>query len=197
MTFLAKTAIAVALAATLAVGGVAAQQQPRTAGPMPETGPSVLSTTLLVEDLGRAIDFYQRLGLTKAIDKTTTASDQGGVVGVSDLPLTSDPTVGRMVMMRGGTGRFGAIGLLAYDKPKLANARGNLAGLGTGDVVIAIEVADIQEVYKRLGQIGTRFHRTPTRFNAMDPDGTAVTGQRMFAFDPDGHLVEITARDKK
>ncbi len=193
---MAKTAIAVALAATLAVAGAQAQQRPA-AGPMPDTGPSVLSTTLLVEDLARAVDFYQRLGLTKAMDKTSTAEDQGGVVGASDLPLTADPTVGRLITMRGSSGRVGSIGLLAYDKPKLASARGNLAGLGTGDVLIALEVTDIGDVYKRLGQIGTRFHRTPARFNTMDADGTAITGQRMFAFDPDGHLIEITQRDKK
>jgi catechol 2,3-dioxygenase-like lactoylglutathione lyase family enzyme len=199
MSVLAKTACAVALAIPLVTAGAAAAQQQRPApGQPPATSTTaVRRTTLLVEDLARAVDFYQRLGLVKWYDKASTASDPGGVLGAGDLPLTADPTVGRLIIMKGTDERIGMIGLLAYDKPKLASARGNLAGLGTGDIVIMMEVPDIQEIYRRLSQIGTRFHRTPTRFAVTAADGSQTTGQRMFAFDPDGHLIEIVQHDKK
>jgi len=64
----------------------------------------------------RAIDFYQRLGLVKSYDKTTTAADSGGVAGASDLPLAADPTVGRLVVLKGSGERTATVGLLAYDK---------------------------------------------------------------------------------
>lgn len=198
MTTTAKAAFAVALLLTLPSADGWAQTRTPAAAPPPQQQPAaadtaatVRRTTLVVEDIDRAVDFYQRLGLAKASDRTTTANDAGGVMGVSDLPLTADPTVGRLVVLRGANDRLGALGLLAYDKPKLASARGNLAALGTGDIMIVLEVADINDAYRRLSQIGTHFHRTPARYNELGPDGTATAGQRMFAFDPDGHLVEV------
>lgn len=203
MRFL-KAATALALAVLLTAAAAPPQspqgpQQPRNAAPAapaapPADAPSTLrATTLLVEDLDRALDFYLRLGLTKVSDRTTTASDQGGVAGTADLPLTADPTVGRTVGLRGAGGM---ISLMGYDRPKLASARGNLAALGTGDIVIVIEVGDIQEIYKRLGQIGTRFHRTPSRFSGVDVDGSVINGQQMYAFDPDGHLIQVIQRGR-
>ncbi|MBT6960949.1 MAG: hypothetical protein HOA00_07375, partial [Rhodospirillaceae bacterium] len=48
---------------------------------------AVRRTTLLVEDIGRSIDFYQRLGLTPWYEKSTSDTDEGGVIGALDLPL--------------------------------------------------------------------------------------------------------------
>ena len=173
-----------------------AQQRAATSAPQ-ERATTVRRTTLLVEDLDRAIDFYQRLGLTKWYDKATQEGDPGGVLGAADLPLTADPKVGRLVIMKGNDERIGMIGLLADDRPKLPSARGNLAGLGAGDIVIMMEVPDIGETYRRLSQIGTRFHRTPYRYTVTAADGTQKSGQRLFAFDPDGHLVEVVEEGRK
>jgi catechol 2,3-dioxygenase-like lactoylglutathione lyase family enzyme len=192
----ATLALLTALHGPALVSPALAQQQRPAAPAAAESATAVRRTTLLVEDLQRSIDFYQRLGLTKWYDMSSTEADPGGVIGTDDLPLTSDPKVGRIVIMRGNHDRVGMIGLLAYDKPRLASARGNLAGLGTGDIVIMMEVPDIQEVYRRLNQIDTRFHRTPKPFTVNRPDGTQSKGQRMFAFDPDGHLIEVVEHDK-
>lgn len=159
--------------------------------------PAVRRTTLLVENLDKSIDFYQRLGLTKWYDAASTDADPGGVIGASDLPLTSNPKTGRIVIMRGNDDRIGMIGLLAYDRPPLASARSNLVGIGTSDMIIMLEVPDIQGVYSRLQQAGVRFHRTPYKFTVDRPDGTKSTGSRMFAYDPDGHLIEIAQPDPK
>ena len=152
--------------------------------------------TLLVEDMNRSLDFYQRLGLSKVWERASQDTDVGGVVESSDYPLTADPKVGRLVILKGSSESAGAIGLLSYDKPPLPSARGNLAALGTGDVVIMIDVPDIQLAYSRLSQIGTRFQRTPFRFTGPDGDGNPITGQRMLAFDPDGHLIDVVQVQK-
>jgi catechol 2,3-dioxygenase-like lactoylglutathione lyase family enzyme len=155
----------------------------------------VQRTTLVVVDIERSIDFYQRIGLIKAADAASADTDQNGVYGEKELPLTADSRHARLVVMKGNDERAGTIGLLWYDKPQLPSARGNLAGVGSGDVIITIEVPDIQAAYTRLGQIGTRFHQTPARYTATGADGAPQSGQHMFAYDPDGHVIEITQID--
>ncbi|MBL8645304.1 MAG: VOC family protein [Rhodospirillaceae bacterium] len=159
--------------------------------------PAVRRTTLVVEDLAKSIDFYSRLGLTKFYDKSTDATSEGGVIGADALPLTEDPKEGRIVIMKGNDERIGMIGLLGYDKPRLASARSNLMGIGTGDIVIMMEVSDLQSVYSRLQQIDVRFHRTPAKYTVSNPDGTVSSGTRMFVYDPDGRLVEVTQPDRR
>lgn len=159
--------------------------------------PAIRRTTLLVENLDQSIEFYQRLGLTKWYDKATDITSVEGVVGAADLPLTEDPKVGRIVIMKGNDERIGMIGLLSYDKPKLASARGNLMGLGTGDAIIMMEVPDIQAAYGRLQQIDVRFHRPPYKYTVANPDGTTNTGMRMFVYDPDGRLIEVAQPDRR
>jgi catechol 2,3-dioxygenase-like lactoylglutathione lyase family enzyme len=150
----------------------------------------VARTTLVVSDIDKSVDFYQRLGLTKISDAASTDTDKGGVVGATDLPLTADPKRGRLVILRGGD-RSSQIGLLWYDRPPLPSARGNLVGIGIGDVIVGIEVTDLQGAYGRLNQIGTRFHRPPERFTITAADGSPQNAQHMLAYDPDGHMVEI------
>lgn len=158
---------------------------------------AVRRTTLVVENIDKSIEFYQRLGLTKWYEKATDATSPEGVIGAADLPLAEDPKSGRIVIMKGNDERVGMIGLLGYDKPKLTSARGNLMGIGTGDAIIMMEVPDIQAVYSRLQQIGVRFHRTPYKFTVNNPNGTVNTGQRMFVYDPDGRLIEVAQPDVK
>lgn len=154
---------------------------------------AVRRTTLLVEDIGRSIDFYQRLGLTPWFEKSSRDTDEGGVIGALDLPLTADPKFGRIVIMRGNHDRIGMIGLLGYERPPLANARGNLVGIGVGDVIIMVETDDINFVFNRLQETGARFHTPPERFEVTNPDGSVRdTGYRMFVYDPDGHLIEVS-----
>ena len=153
----------------------------------------VRRTTLLVEDIGKSMDFYQRLGLTPWFERSSRDTDEGGVIGSAELPLTADPKMGRIVIMRGNDDRIGMIGLLGYERPPLANARGNLMGVGVGDVIIMIETDDINFVYNRLQETGARFHSPPERFEVTNPDGTIRdTGYRMFVYDPDGHLIEVS-----
>ena len=157
--------------------------------------PLIQRTTLLVSDIDKSIDFYQRIGFVKASDTHTTDTSEGGVYGATAFPLTADSKNSRLVVMRGADDRTGAIALLWYDRPQLPSARGNLAGVGTGDVIVVIEVPDAQGAYTRLSQIGTRFHVPLGRFITVNNDGAPQSGQHMVAYDPDGHIVEVAQID--
>jgi catechol 2,3-dioxygenase-like lactoylglutathione lyase family enzyme len=156
--------------------------------------PTTLRTTLVVGDMDKSIDFYQRLGLLKISDIAGANTDQGGVFGAVDLPLTADSKSSRHVYMRSGDG---LLALVTYDRPQLPSARGNLVGVGVGDIIVSIEIRDIEGAYERLNQVGTRFQRTPIRFTQPGIDGAPQSGQHLLAYDPDGHMVEVTQMDRR
>lgn len=181
--------------------GMVALAPPVEAQSPPARGVTLQRTTLIVADIGKSVDFYQQLGLLKSADisgtDTDQGGDQGGVFGAADLPLTADSKHSRLVVLRGGDDRAGVLALLWYDRPQLPSARGNLVGIGIGDILVGIEVPDLQAAYSRLSQSGTRFQRTPGRFSQPSADGSPQTGQHMLAYDPDGHMVEISQMDRR
>lgn len=146
--------------------------------------------TLVVNDIDKSLDFYQRIGLVKSSERTATDAD--GVFGATELPLTADSTRSRVVVLSGGDQ---SLALLWYDRPALPSARGNLVGIGTGDVIVGIVVPDIESAYSRLNQIGTRFPLPPGRFTAAD--GTSASGRHLYAYDPDGRMVEVIQLDSR
>ena len=187
---------ALAVAAMSAASPVSAAAPNAGGGAVAPRAVGVTRVTLVVSDLEKSVDFYQRVGLLKAADAAQTDTDQGGVFGSIDLPLTAESKQSRIVyMMTPGSG--GMIALLSYDKPPLPSARGNLVGIGIGDVIVSIEVPDVQAAHGRLSQIGTRFQRTPVRFSQPGPDGATQTGQHLLAYDPDGHMVEVSQMDRR
>ncbi len=139
--------------------------------------------TLIVSDIDRSVAFYERLGLAKLSDESRNTAAE--VHGLNDLPLTADPARSRVVVMK-GEGQGSEIALLWYDRPPLASARGNLMGLGTGDVIIGVIVPDLQAAHAALDRIGARIEKGPNGFMA------APMGVRLYAYDPDGHLVELS-----
>lgn len=156
---------------------------------------SLHRVTLIVSDIDRSMDFYQRLGLVSKSDISRTSDDASGIISADALPLTDDPTRSRLVIMAGEGRVSGAIALLWYDRPPLPSARGNLMGVGTGDIVLMFEVPDIQGVYSRLDSVSTRFHEPPNRFTEREGGGDLISGRRLLAYDPDGHMVEIIQLD--
>ncbi|MHB1205511.1 MAG: VOC family protein [Rhodospirillaceae bacterium] len=176
------------LAAVLVIGTMGEAYGQATPGARPA---AVRRMTLVVNDMEKSLDFYQRIGLSKSSEKIATAAD--GVFGAAELPLTADSTHSRIVVMNGNDEQ--ALALLWYDHPSLPSARGNLLGIGTGDVIVGIVVPDIEGAYSRLNQIGTRFPAPPGRFTAAD--GTSQTGRHMYAYDPDGRMIEIMQLDSR
>ncbi len=192
-----RLTLATAVLAVAALGTAFAPVMPAAAQTTPAArSVGVARLTILVSDIDKSVDFYQRVGLIKASDMPSTDADQGGVFGAADLPLTADSKRGRLVIMQNGDGK-GSLALLSYDKPPLPSARGNLVGLGLGDVIVGVEVPDIQVAYGRLGQIGTRFQRTVVRFSQPDSNGAMQNGQHFLAYDPDGHMVEVSQMDRR
>ena len=153
-------------------------------------------TTLLVHDLDRSIDFYASLGLKPFYDAQSQATADETVIGGADLPLAGEPTASRIVILIGPDDDTGMIGLLAYTEPPLSEARRTLDGLGRGDVVLMFYVDDIQATFGALQGAGTRFHRRPYPYEVRNNQGELRSaGWRMFAYDPDGRLIEIAQRD--
>ncbi len=150
--------------------------------------------TLVVSDIERSAEFYQRVGLSIITDISRTNSDPAGVIAGSSLPLTADPARSRIVVLSGGDGTA-EISLLWYDRPPLPSARGNLMGVGTGDVLLMFEVADIDYIYDRLDAVGTRFPEPRSQFASQDGSVEERSGFRFLAYDPDGNMVEVVQFD--
>ena len=151
--------------------------------------------TLIVSDIEQSVSFYQRLGLVLQSDVSRTSDDVGGIISGESLPLTDDPTRSRLIVMAGERPPYGAVALLWYDRPPLPSARGNLMGMGTGDILLVFAVTDIQSVYNRLDAISTRLDGPPIPFTERDSVGNIKSGLRLLAYDPDGHMVEIIQLD--
>ncbi len=183
-----RLACVVAAVVAMGVAGMEQAQAQATPGARPA---GLRRLTLVVNDMEKSLDFYQRIGLVKSAEKTVTDTD--GVYGAAELPLTADSTRSRVVVLNGAEEQ--SLALLWYDHPSLPSARGNLVGIGVGDVIVGIVVPDIEGAYSRLNQIGTRFPLPPARFNAAD--GTAASGRHLYAYDPDGRMIEILQLDSR
>ena len=191
MTFSRSAVRLATILAAVVVMGVAGLEQ-ACAQATPGARPAGLRRlTLVVNDMEKSLDFYQRIGLVKSSEKAVTDTD--GVYGAAELPLTADSTRSRVVVLNGAEEQ--SLALLWYDRPALPSARGNLVGIGIGDVIVGIVVPDIEGAYSRLNQIGTRFPLPPARYTAAD--GTPATGRHLYAYDPDGRMIEVIQLDSR
>jgi catechol 2,3-dioxygenase-like lactoylglutathione lyase family enzyme len=154
-------------------------------------------TTLVVSDISQSIEFYSGLGLRPFYDAQKSVETDGSILGGEDLPLAGEPGESRIVILIGPHEDTGMIGLLSYGSPKLPAVRNETEGLGTGDVILMFYVDDIHITRDALHAGGTRFHREPYRYEVRDNQGVIrSSGWRMFAWDPDGRMVEIAQRDE-
>lgn len=174
----------------LAVAAMGLGSEARAQGTPGARAAGLSRLTLVVNDIDKSLDFYQRIGLVKSSERTAFEAD--GVYGGAELPLTADSTHSRVVVLNGNDQ---SLALVWYDRPALPSARGNLLGIGTGDVIIGIVVPDLEGAYSRLNQIGTRFPLPPGRFTAAD--GTSASGRHLYAYDPDGRMVEVIQLDSR
>lgn len=149
--------------------------------------------TLLVDNIQRSIDFYQRLGFTIVHKKTYRMSEGKVVIGADKLPLTADPKIGKYVIMRGNSDDSSSLGLLAYEKPPLASARGNLMGLGVGDVLLVVNTEDINFISNRLDEFGARFFSRLKKADTVEVSDDD-TIYNLLVYDPDGRLIEVISK---
>jgi pimeloyl-ACP methyl ester carboxylesterase/catechol 2,3-dioxygenase-like lactoylglutathione lyase family enzyme len=152
----------------------------------------VRRTTLIVHDAEASIRFYRDvLGFELWLDNR-------GTVSASSLPSRAragDPS--RFVIMKGRHPWVGMIGLLQYGKARAApglQARTVPARLEPGDAVLMIETQDLAGIHRRMLQAGTPILRKPEASEVTGAGGTRWVARFLFAWDPDGHLLELNER---
>jgi len=150
-------------------------------------------TTLLVFDIEASIRFYSAAGYNLTYDTSRSSDDPRGILGGEVLPFSEKPGASRIVILQGPNPDSGMIGLLAFDDPKLPALPRGSGGLRRGGVILMMTVTDITATHAALADLDVRFHKQPHTYTVEDTQGNLVAiGVRMFVYDPDGHLVEIT-----
>ncbi|HRX89338.1 MAG TPA: alpha/beta fold hydrolase, partial [Steroidobacteraceae bacterium] len=152
----------------------------------------VRRTTLIVHDADASVRFYRDvLGFELWLDNR-------GKVTSSSLPSTArlgDPS--RFVIMKGRHPWVGMIGLLQYGAARPAPGLQNRkvpARLQAGDAVLMIETQDLEGIYRRMLEVGTPILRRPESSEVTGAGGTRWVPRFLFAWDPDGHLLELNER---
>lgn len=111
--------------------------------------------TLSVQDIGRSIEFYTRLGFTVAVDNRPD-----------------------FAMVRIGGPYGGTVGLLSAEHAEAATERTTHAQRAA--IHVELSTDDVDALYERLKERGVRFHAPPhdepweRSMAAYDPDGYTV-----------------------
>ncbi len=152
----------------------------------------VRRTTLIVHDIDAAVHFYRDvLGFELWLENT-------GTVSKSSLPSSARPgDPSRFVIMKGRHPWVGMIGLLQYGaaRPAPGLQRHTLPRrLNPGDAVLMIETQDLERIYARMRRAGTPIFREPESSEVTGAGGVRWIARFLFAWDPDGHMLEINQR---
>ena len=152
----------------------------------------VRRTTLIVHDMDAAVRFYRDvLGFEVWLENT-------GKVGKSSLPSSARPgAASRFVIMKGRHPWVGMIGLLQYGAARPApglQPRTLPRQLRPGDAVLMIETQDLEHIYARMRRAGTPIFREPESSEVTGAGGVRWIARFLFAWDPDGHMLEINQR---
>jgi pimeloyl-ACP methyl ester carboxylesterase/catechol 2,3-dioxygenase-like lactoylglutathione lyase family enzyme len=172
---------AVALVALAATSSIAVASTPAAEPPV------VRRTTLVVHDLDASIRFYRDvLGYTVWLRND-------GKVSAESLP--SNAAVGaasRFAIMKGRHPWLGMVGLLQYGDARAVPPPP--ASVGPGDAILMLEVRDLEAIHARMKAAGTPILRPPRTTEVTGAGGAKWTATFLFAWDPDGHLLEINQR---
>lgn len=181
----ATALILYALCASLAAAQQSTSQQSAATGGG-ETS-VVRRATLIVHDLEASIRFYRDV-----LGFEVWLRNEGKVTAES-LPSTAPRgSPSRFVIMKGKHPWIGMVGLLEYggsQTPKSLRRE-----LHPADVVMMIETDDVATVYRRMQAAGTPILRPPKTQEVVGAGGSRWQATFLFAWDPDGHLLEINQR---
>lgn len=147
----------------------------------------VRRTTLIVHDIDASIRFYRDvLGFEVWLENR-------GKIGPSSLPADVPPgSPSRFAIMKGRHPWVGMVGLLQYGEPR--PLPGRPAKLHPGDTVLMLETTDLQGAWTRMQRAGTPILRPPETTEVTGAGGARWRATFLFAFDPDGHILEINER---
>jgi pimeloyl-ACP methyl ester carboxylesterase/catechol 2,3-dioxygenase-like lactoylglutathione lyase family enzyme len=149
--------------------------------------PVVRRTTLIVHDVEASIRFYRDvLGYSVWLRND-------GRVSAESLPSDAPPGApSRFAIMKGRHPWLGMVGLLQYGDARPVPAPP--AKLVPGDAVLMMEVEDLDAIHARMKAAGTPVLRPPRTTEVTGAGGARWTASFLFAWDPDGHLLEINQR---
>jgi catechol 2,3-dioxygenase-like lactoylglutathione lyase family enzyme len=174
----------------LIVCPVLAAQPAAPTAPPPTDAPTdvVRRTTLIVHDIDASLRFYRDvLGFTLWLDNR-------GKVGPNSLPVDLPPGApSRFAVLKGRHPWVGMIGLLQYGDPRQAPPP--RAIVGPGDAVLMIETTDLRGIHARMQSAKTTILRAPETSEVTGAGGARWKATFLFAYDPDGHLLEINQRE--
>ncbi len=176
----------------LAMLAVTGMQAARAAEPGAATD-VVRRTTLIVHDADASMRFYRDvLGFELWLENT-------GTVTSSSLPNSAKPgDPSRFMIMKGRHPWLGMIGLLQYGAARLAPglAKNTVPKqLRPGDAVLMIETQDLDNIHARMRKAGTPIYREPESSMVTGAGGVRWNARFLFAWDPDGHMLEINQRE--
>lgn len=152
-------------------------------------GTVVRRTTLIVHDIEASIGFYRDvLGMDVWLDSPGTVSERS-------LPSTASPgDASRLVIMKGRDPWIGMVGLLQYGQPVALPGRPER--LVPGHTILMMETDQLDAIWARMQRRGTEVLRPPQDSQVTGADGSRWTARFLFAFDPDGHLLEINQPER-
>ena len=147
----------------------------------------VRRTTLIVHDIDASIRFYRDiLGFEVWLENR-------GKIGASTLPADAPPGApSRFAIMKGRHPWIGMVGLLQYGEPR--PLPGRPGKLQPGDTVLMLETTDLQGAWARMQRAGTPILKPPETTEVTGAGGARWRATFLFAFDPDGHILEINER---
>lgn len=167
--------------------GLAISAPPESASPKSDPASLVRRTTLIVHDIDASIHFYRDvLGFELWYESL-------GKVSQNSLPneaIEGDPS--RFVIMKGRHPWIGMIGLLQYGGARPAPAPPSK--LTPGDAVLMLETEELDQIWTRMQAAGTPILRPPKAAEIEGAGGARWRATFLFAWDPDGHLLEINQR---
>lgn len=147
----------------------------------------VRRTTLVVHDIEASMRFYRDiLGFTVWLDSRSKTTADSLPMGV---PIGSPS---HLVIMKGRHPWIGMIGLLQYGDAKPLPA--TPTQLHAGDAITMIETRELATIYARMQRAGTPIHKPPVSSEVTGAGGARWQATFLFAFDPDGRLLEINER---
>lgn len=157
------------------------------AGPSTDPATVVRRTTLIVHDVEASIRFYRDvLGFEIWYDNRGR---------VSENSLPNDAPIGapsRFVIMKGRHPWIGMVGLLQYGEPRSTPT--TPSRLQPGDTVLMLETEELDVIWQRMREVGTPILKPPVTTEVEGAGGARWMASFLFAWDPDGHLLEINQR---
>ena len=148
----------------------------------------VRRTTLIVHDMDRSMDFY------RDVIRMSVWYESSGTTTSDSLPNPNPPgSPSRFVIMKGRHPWIGMVGLLQYGKPRKPPGAPEI--LEPGDAVLMMETGEVDAIHQRMRDAGTPILKAPKTSRVTGADGTSWNATFLFAFDPDGHLLELNQRE--